>query len=319
MHDTQQISTFKKWMIAIRPFALPASTMPVIFGTILAVVIGKADFSLWRFILAFLGMVILHSGANMMNDVFDFKMKIDRNPSPVSGAIVRGLLSLKTVLIASLGCLVIGSGIGLVLAWSTGSFLIIIGVIGVAIGVFYTFSPLALKYHALGDFAVFLNFGVLGSLGAWFVQTRTFSWLPVVWVIPMGLLVIGILHANNWRDTLSDSETGIYTIASLLGDRHSLHYYGLLIFGPFLILLALMIIPRIWFNTVQPMPFTFFITIFALPLAIRLWQRALSRKKPKNPYDFIALDGATAQMNLLFGLLCNGALLLHYLTGKFLG
>jgi hypothetical protein len=67
------------------------------------------------------------------------------------------------------------------------------------------------------------------------------------------------------------------------------------------------------------MPFTSFITIFALPLAIKLWQRALSRKKPKNPLDFIALDGATAQMNLLFGLLCNGALILHYFTGKFLG
>lgn len=318
MQEASHISIVKKWMIAIRPFALPASTMPVIFGTILAIVIGKADFSFWKFLLAFIGMVILHSGANMMNDVFDFKMKIDRFPTPVSGAVVRGLLTPQAVLIASLLCLVIGSTLGLILAWSTGSFLISIGVIGVVSSVFYTFSPLALKYHALGDFAVFLNFGVLGSLGAWFVQTRTFSWIPVVWVIPMGLLVIGILHANNWRDTISDSETGVFTIASLLGDRHSLHYYGLLIFSPFLILLALMIIPRIWFKNLPPMPLTFLITIFALPLAIKLWQRALTRKTPKNPFDFVALDGATAQMNLLFGLLCNGALILHYFTGKFL-
>ena len=83
-------------------------------------------------------------------------------------------------------------------------------------------------------------------------------------------------------------------------------------------LLGFMLIPRIWSTTLPAMPFTFLITIFSLPLALKLWHRAVARKNPKNPLDFAALDGATSQMNLLFGLLCTGALLLHHFTEKLL-
>ena len=85
------------------------------------------------------------------------------------------------------------------------------------IGAFYT----VLKFRALGDLAVFLNFGILGALGAWVVQIETFSWMPVVWTVPMAMLVVAILHANNWRDTISDTERRVRTIASLLGDKGS--------------------------------------------------------------------------------------------------
>lgn len=316
--SNQEMSSLKKWIIAIRPFALPASTMPVLFGTMLAIVIGDVSFHLMKFIFALLGMILLHSGANMLNDVFDFKKKIDKVPTPVSGAIVQGLLSTRAVLTASILLLTIGSIIGFVLAWITGPTLMIVGIIGVLLGIFYTASPFALKYHALGDLVVFLNFGILGSLGAWLVQTQSFSWLPVIWAVPMGLLVIGILHANNWRDVAADTSTGIYTVASLLGDKKSMAYFSALIFSPFLILLGLIIIPRIWPGILLPMPVTFLITILALPVTIKLWQKAIQRKTPKHPHDFAALDGATAQMNLLFGMLCSGALVLHYLAEKLL-
>ncbi len=79
----------KKWMVATRPFALPASTMSVIFGTVLAITIGNAPFNLLHFIAAFIGMAFLHTGSNLLNDVFDFKKGIDRNVNPVSGAVVR--------------------------------------------------------------------------------------------------------------------------------------------------------------------------------------------------------------------------------------
>ncbi|MBW2677817.1 MAG: hypothetical protein JRD49_09625, partial [Deltaproteobacteria bacterium] len=39
----QAPSFFQKWQVATRPFALPASTMSVVFGTVLAVTIGGAD------------------------------------------------------------------------------------------------------------------------------------------------------------------------------------------------------------------------------------------------------------------------------------
>ncbi len=312
MESGKTVPLLKKWLIAFRPWALPASSMPVIFGTSLAVVIGKADFAAGRFLLALAGMMILHTAANMLSDVFDFKRGLDREPTPVSGALVRGWLSPRQVATGSMLLFAAGGAIGLYLVSVTGKTLLLIGTVGIVIGVFYT----ALKYHALGDLAVLLNFGLLGALGAWVVQTRSFSWVPVVWTIPMGMLVSAILHANNWRDSLSDREKRVATVALLLGDRGSLVYYGFLIFGSMGIIVLLVVLPRIAPLPGPVMPLTFLIVLLALPGALGLWGRARRRKAPRRPLDFVILDGATANYNLLFGLLCTAGAWLSLLVSK---
>jgi len=299
----------KKWLIAMRPWALPASTMPVIFGTSLAVVVGQVSLDILRFVLALLAMMILHSAANILSDVFDFNRGLDKMVTPVSGAIVRGWITTKQAVVFSVVLFVIGAAIGLTLVLMTGTVLLIIGIIGVIIGVFYA----GLKYHALGDLAVFLNFGILGSLGAWVVQTNSFSWIPVIWTVSMAMLVSAILHANNWRDVSSDTESKVTTVASLLGDKGSLSYYALLIFGPFVIIPGLILVPRLMSGLLMPMPWTFFIVLLGLPSALKLWGRAVRRHAPRLPMDFIILDGATSQHNLVFGLLCTAAVWLQFI------
>jgi 1,4-dihydroxy-2-naphthoate octaprenyltransferase len=312
MDNSRNVSALRKWTIAARPWALPASTMPVIFGTSLAVVIGKASFAFVPFLLALIGMVVLHSAANMLSDVFDFRRGLDRDVTPVSGAIVRGWLSARQVAAGAALLFVIGAAIGLYLVAVAGRTLLIIGALGLAVGLFYS----GLKYHALGDLAVFLDFGLLGALGAWLVQTRSFSWLPVVWTIPMAMLVVAILHANNWRDSISDRERRVTTAAALLGDRGALVYYGFLIFGSMAIILALVFLPRLVSAPASAMPLTFLAVLLALPRALILWGRARRRHNPCQPMDFIILDGATASYNLLFGLLCTGAIWLNFLISK---
>jgi 1,4-dihydroxy-2-naphthoate octaprenyltransferase len=302
------ISSLKKWLVAARPWALPASTMPVVFGTSLAVVIGGVPLAPIRFLLALLAMMVLHSAANMLSDVFDFRRGLDKDVTPVSGAIVRGWLSDKAVAAGSIILFVVGSALGLWLVAITGTVLLVIGIIGVLIGASYTM----LKYHALGDMAVFLNFGLLGSLGAWVVQTQEFSWIPVIWTVPMAMLVSAILHANNWRDTVSDTERRVKTFASILGDRGSFAYYGFLIFGSLAIIFGLVIVPRLVSSKLPAMPWTFAIILLALPRARQLWERAKRRRHPRQPMDFIILDGATANYNLIFGLLCTAALWIQY-------
>jgi 1,4-dihydroxy-2-naphthoate octaprenyltransferase len=312
MEDGRSVSLFRKWIIAFRPWALPASTMPVIFGTSLGVVIGKAHFALIPFLLSLMGMIILHSAANMLSDVFDFRRGLDRDITPVSGAIVRGWLSARQVATGSAVLFIIGAAIGVYLISVTGRTLLIIGALGLAIGVFYT----ALKYHALGDLAVFLDFGLLGSLGAWVVQTRQFSWIPVVWTVPMSMLVVAILHANNWRDSISDRERKVTTVAALLGDKGSLYYYGFLLFGSIAFIAGLIFVPRFVSVRAAAMPLTFLLTVLALPHALVLWGRALRRHAPRQPMDFIILDGATANYNLLFGLLCTAAVWLGFIITR---
>jgi len=311
MEDKQNenVPFLKKWLTAMRPWALPASTMPVIFGTSLAVVVGQASLDILRFVLAILAMMILHSAANILSDVFDFNRGLDTMVTPVSGAIVRGWITTKQAALFAVILFVIGSALGITLVLMTGTVLLIIGIIGVFIGVFYA----GLKYHALGDLAVFLNFGILGSLGAWVVQTNSFSWIPIIWTVPMAMLVSAILHANNWRDVSSDTEKKVTTVASLFGDKGSLIYYASLIFGPFVIVMGLILVPRLISGQLVAMPWTFFVVLLGLPSALKLWGRGVRRQTPRQPMDFIILDGATAQHNLVFGLLCTGAVWLQFI------
>ncbi len=300
-------STLERWIVAARPWSLPASTMPVAFGTALAVVIGGARFSPLRFLWAIATMVVLHAAANMLSDVYDFRRGLDREVTPVSGALVRGWLSERRVFRGAAALFSLGAVSGLLIAWVAGRSLFVVGGIGLAVGVGYTL----LKARALGDLAVFLDFGLLGAAGAWIVQAGSFSWLPVLWTVPMAMLVIAILHANNWRDTISDGERRVKTVAGVLGDRGSLVYYGCLLFGPFVMDLALVTVPRLTGGRVRAMPLTFLVVLFALPSALRLWGRAGRRAAPRRPLDFVILDGATARHNLVFGLLSTAAVVLE--------
>ncbi|MBE3111377.1 MAG: hypothetical protein IMZ46_12875 [Acidobacteria bacterium] len=127
----------------------------------------------------------------------------------------------------------------------------------------------------------------------------------------MALLVSAILHANNWRDVLTDGEKRVTTVAGVLGDRGSLAYYGCLVFAPFFIDMAFIAVPRLAGGPLRPMPLTFLVVLLAVPSALRLWGRAARRAAPRSPLDFIVLDGATAKHNLVFGLLSTAAAILE--------
>ena len=274
----------------------------------MAVAIGGAEMRWGVFVLAVVAMVILHSAANILNDAYDFKKGLDREVFPASGAVVRGLLSPKEAVRLAAALFAIGTLLGLVIAWMTTWLILLLGIVGIAIGIVYSATPAGLKYRALGDAAVFLDFGILGSLGGWMVQTGEFSWLPVVWAVPLSLLVVGILHANNWRDIQGDRAGECRTVASLLGDEGSRRYYAFLIFAPFVLVLCFIFLPRL-IGWGVPMSHWFLLVFFSLPLGIRLVNS--SRAGADGLRDLNALDGATAKLDLIFGVLCTLALLLQ--------
>jgi 1,4-dihydroxy-2-naphthoate octaprenyltransferase len=310
--DSKTVPRLKVWLTAARVWSLPASTMPVAFGTVLAITIGEASFNLALFLASLFGMALLQAGANMLNDVYDYRSGLDRQVNPASGAVVRRWLTPRQVLAAAAVCLVTGSLIGFYIVSRVGIPILCLGAVGVLCAILYTWGPWPLKYHAFGDLAVFLNFGVLGALGAWTVQTGHLSWVPAVWAVPMSLLVIAILHSNNWRDIGSDTDGKIRTVASCLGDAGSQVYQRLLLFGPFTIITLLVLLTHV-LDISPRMPATFLITLLAVPLAVRLARTGARRNEPQNAQAFAALDGATVQLNLLFGLLCVAALGLHAL------
>jgi 1,4-dihydroxy-2-naphthoate octaprenyltransferase len=312
MKASAPVPAVRKWIVAGRPWSFPASTMPVLFGTSLAVAAGGAPFRPVRFLLAMAAMVVLHAGSNILSDVFDFKRGLDREVTPLSGAVIRGWLTPGQAVRGASVFIAAGVGLGLWLTVLSSRTLLVVGGAGLLIGAGYSF----LKRYALGDLAVFLNFGILGALGAWIVQAGFSSWIPVVWTVPMALLVAAILHANNWRDAASDRTRGVRSFAAVLGDRGSLLYYGFLLFGPFAIVAALILAPRAAAGSLPGLPWTFFLVFLALPRAFALFGRGRRRHAPRHPMDFAVLDGATAEYNLLYGLLSTAAVWIDLLARR---
>jgi len=300
--------SIKTWWLAVRPFAFPASAIPVLFGTAAAVVVGGADFSFLHFILALIGMVMLQGAANLLNDVYDFRLGLDTQVFPASGAVVRQWISPETAQRAAVFLFTFGCVIGISLAAASSWHILWIGFTGVFIAAAYSFTPIGLKYRGFGDFSVFTAFGILGCLGAWTLQTHSPSWIPVVWAIPIGLLIIGILHANNWRDIAGDEAHSSRSVASILGDRGSLIYYGALLFLPFVLITSYVFVPRLTGGG-TPMPPGCIVVFLALPFALKLFKRGLQREAPIEATDFVGLDSETGKLNLIFGLLLTAGIL----------
>ncbi len=282
------------WWRGTRPFAFPASVTPVLLGTATAWVHAGVSIHWFRFILTALGVMALHAGSNMFNDYYDYKKGVDREGTfGSSGLLVEKIVSPARLMAGAIAFTLIGALIGIYLWLVVGNLILVLGIVGIAGGFFYTGGP-AFKYRALGDLSVFLFFGTFITLGAYYVQTGTFGWLPVLYSIPLGLLIDGILHGNNIRDIQSDAQVNVTTLAGFLGIRGSQYFYLFLVAAAFLSIPVL--------TLVDHLPWPALAVIFSLPLAIRN-VRTVFKSETLPREQFAGIDGMGAQLQMAFGIL----------------
>jgi 1,4-dihydroxy-2-naphthoate polyprenyltransferase len=282
---------------AVRAPFLTATLVPVLVGAALAWQAGPLDWGLLA--LTLLGVALLHTGTNALNDYFDAKSGADAanaTPTPFSGGsrvIQRGLLPVKTVgwlgfTLTALGCVV-----GLALVALAGLPVLWIGLAGVAIGVAYTAPPFRLAHRGLGELAVAVAFGPLVVLGAFFVQTGAFT-AAAAWAgVPVGLLIAAVLWINEFPDVTGDAAVGKRTLVVRLGLDRALRGYGLLI------LLA-------YAGVVLGVALDFFpvialASLLTAPLAWKAWRVLTVRYR--EPYQMIPAMAYTVFLHLATGLL----------------
>lgn len=298
---------FQKWFTAVRPFAYTASVTPAILGLALSFHSGF-PVKWGPFVITVLGLIFFHSAANLLNDCFDFGRGLDSEILPTSGAIIRGWLTENQALAAAIMFMLAGVLCGSILIFHAGWVVLVLGCAGSLLVITYTTPGVCLKYCGLGDVAIFLAFGPLPTFGTWWVQTETFSWLPIIWCIPLACFTTGILHANNWRDISTDSKQGCNTLAVKLRNNGSALYYRVLIIIPFVHVLILASADYLLFPN-RLAPLTVLGVFLSLPLAFKL----LHISNEQNVEKFQMLDGLTAQTQLVFGLLLPAAFVISTL------
>ena len=290
--------TLKDWILAVRPWSFPASSMPALVTFVYVFFLYKQQAGLcpnWIFgILAIIGAVIFHISGNLISDYFDYKQGVDREDTfGSSRLLVNKIFAPETILYLGLFFIILGIGIGFYLFYHTGWPLLIIGGIGGISALFYYYF----KYRALGDLLIFIVYGPLIILGTFYSMTSVIHW-SVIWLsIPIGCITVNILHANNTRDIVHDKRANIRTLAMQLGIKGSIIEYVSLIILAYLSLVVMVLAGFLHWLVLG--------VLITLPIAIRNC-KIMSTASIENPANILDLDVKTAQLQLIFSTLFAG-------------
>ena len=157
--------------------------------------------SWWRALGALVVALAIQVGTNYANDYSDgIRGTDDARVGPVR-LVASGLASPAAVKRAALSCFGVAGVVGLALAWATSWWILVVGAACLAAGWFYTGGPRPYGYAGLGELFVFVFFGLVATVGTFYVQTLRLD-EPVVWFAAalVGLLATALLLANNLRD-----------------------------------------------------------------------------------------------------------------------
>lgn len=188
-----------RFLQTIRAPFLAATVVPVLLGA--AVALWQGAFDGGWFALGLLGALLVHVGTNTANDWFDHRSGAD-TAEPRPGAyggrrmIQRGLVSSRIVAAVSILSFAAAIALGLWMTAARGWGILALGVVGVALGLFYTLPSVRLRARGLGEVAVALGFGPVLVLGAYYLQAQRFDAAPLMASLPLAALVAAVLVLN---------------------------------------------------------------------------------------------------------------------------
>ena len=222
----------KVWLKAVRLRTLPLSVSGILIGNSLC--FQHPEFSVTLFVLMLFTAISFQIISNFANDYGDgVKGTDNENRLGPKRVLQQGLLSReilkKGIVIISLISLLLAFVL-IFLAFGSNSWYYILIFIGLSFAsvwaaIFYTVGNKAYGYYGFGDLFVFLFFGGVSVLGAYFVQLKTFSYPAILLSLVVGFLSVGVLNLNNMRDIDNDAFVGKRTLVVIMGAAIAKKYH----------------------------------------------------------------------------------------------
>ena len=278
------------WVDGARPRTLPAAIAPVLVATALA----GDSFNPLTALLALIVSLSLQIGVNYANDYSDGIRGTDNDrigPSRITAGELAKPIQVKSAAFISFGVAAVA---GLGLAITTSWWLIAVGAISIAAAWGYTGGKSPYGYMGLGELFVFIFFGLVATVGSFYVQTEEITGQSILAGVIVGSLACAILVINNIRDRAKDEVVGKLTLAVRLGDKRSRILYSVLVIAPYLLTAG--------FGT----PWTL-LTLLTLPMTISILKALWSGIQG---IELIALLGKTGKLQMLFSLALSLALII---------
>jgi len=299
----------KIWIAELRAPFLTATLVSIFLGTVIAWARNDV-FYMEYFLLALLGGAFMHLGTNVANDYYDHKSGNDEINKefvrPFSGGsrtIQLKLLTPKEVLSAALLFYALGISIGLYLTWTRGFLVLVLGLVGLFSGFFYTAPPFNWANRGLGEALVGINFGALMTLGAYYVQTQTLAIEPLIASVPVSLLIAAVLYINEFPDYVADKTVGKNTLVVRLNREKATIGYAFLILGAY---------AAIFLSAVAGItPVPTIVALITLPIAVEAVRHA--KQFHSSSFKLVPSNAFTAVCHLFVGLMISLGYLVYAL------
>jgi len=213
-----------KWIVGARVKTLPAAVAPVLIGTSYAEKINWSN--------AFLALVVslfLQIAVNFANDYSDGVRGTDTHRIGPVRLVASGLASPSSVKVAALVSFLIAAIAGFVLALNISPWLFLVGAASIWAAWGYTGGKKPYGYFGFGELSVFIFFGLVATVGSYYIQTEQFNWQIFLLSMPVGTLSCAILAINNLRDLPQDKLVGKRTMAVRIGEKNTRVFFMLLL------------------------------------------------------------------------------------------
>ncbi|MDX9815806.1 MAG: prenyltransferase [Smithellaceae bacterium] len=220
------------WWRAFRYHFVPSSFLPAILGGVVAWT-QTGIIHHWFFFLVVLGVTLNHIALNMTDDYFDYLTAVDqKNKKTVnpyaggSGTLTSGKIKPRDMRFVFASFYLLTMIIGLYLCVARTWWVLAFGLFGMASSYFYTAPPIRYGYRGFGEISQLVNFSLTIGLGAYVVQTVSFS-REAFWVLlPLGLMMFAMIVINEIPDRKDDAAAGKNNLVVLLGAKKAVWIYA---------------------------------------------------------------------------------------------
>lgn len=295
-------SKLKEFFMCTRPHSYPASIAPVLFGATYA--LGyESKFSILKFILFLLACLLIQAATNLFNEYYDYKHGLDKIDSEgISGSIVKGNLSPREVMVGALVLYALAFVLGLILTFLTSFYVLLVGLVCMLAGYFYTGGKYPIAYSPFGEVISGFFMGTIIIALSFYFQTGYVNADIIVVSLPLFIMIGAILLANNIRDLDNDKESGRRTYAILVGRNNAIKTMESSFVVVYLLNIVFAVIKYVsWYNL---------LVLVTIPLAIKIIKGFSANNHKTTMAPFMVL---TAKLTIFVGFIMSLANILKYL------
>lgn len=216
------------------PKTFTASLLPVCLASAYSYM-AFDQFSIVKFIVLSIGMMLVQAATNMINDYFDYKRASDAADKADEKALANGDISLKGLKKLILITIALALSIGIYYALTESLWILLVIAVSMTVSFYYSGGKMPLCHTPFGELAAGLTmgFGIIPTVI--FIQSGVLSPATVATAIPTVLFIAALLLSNNLSDHKEDTLAGRKTSVILLGTEKATWLWLSLMLGMYIV------------------------------------------------------------------------------------